>query len=56
MRKKALSGTCEICKASVTPKEAKKHLQACLQGSAKDAKTAGKDKPAAQLFHLLVEG
>jgi hypothetical protein len=56
MRKKALSGTCEICKATVTPKEAKKHLQACLKGSARDTKTAGKKKSDAQLFHLLVEG
>jgi len=56
MRKKALNGTCEICKASITPKEAKKHLQACLKGSAKEAETAGKKKPADRLLHLLVEG
>ncbi len=56
MRKKALSGTCEICKATVTPKEAKKHLQTCLKGSAKETKNAGKKKSASQLFHLLVEG
>jgi hypothetical protein len=56
MPRKALNGTCEICKAAVTSKETKKHLQACLKRSAEDGKTAGKKKPAAPLFHLRVEG
>ena len=57
MAKKApLNGTCAICNATVTKKEAKKHVSACLKESGRDAKAMGRKKSPASLFHLLVEG
>lgn len=50
-----LDGTCEICKAKVSKRQVK-HLQTCLQKREMGEKTTGRKKPAAKLFHLLVEG
>ena len=56
MRREPLNGICAICKAKVSKRGIKKHLQAHLEGSEKNLKTGGKQKPPAKLFHLLVEG
>jgi len=56
MQKKPLNGICTRCKATVSKRGIKKHLQTCLEESGKNLKTAGKQKPPSQLFHLLVEG
>ena len=55
-RKTPLNGTCAICKAPVTRRGVKKHLQAHLQESGKKQKGTGGQKRAAKLFHLTVEG
>ncbi len=55
-RKAPLNGTCAICNATITKKEAKKHVSACLQESGRDAKAMGRKKSPAKLYHLLVEG
>ncbi len=55
-KKTPLNGTCEICNATITKKEAKKHISACLLVSGGDAKAVGRKKAPAKLFHLLVEG
>ena len=57
MAKRApLDGTCAICKAAVTRRNVKKHLQAHLDEHGKKAKGAAERKRSAKLFHLLVEG
>lgn len=55
-RRTPLNGTCAICKASVTRRGVKKHLQAHFEDSGKKPKAAGDQKRPAKLFHLLVEG
>ena len=56
MRREPLNGICAICKANVSKRGIKKHLQAHLDESGKKQKVAGRQKPPAKLFHLLVEG
>jgi len=57
MAKRApLDGTCAICKAAVTRRNVKKHLQGHFEESGKKAKGAAERKRSAKLFHLLVEG
>ena len=56
MRREPLNGTCAICKAIVSKRGIKKHLQAHLNEKAEEQKTSGERKRAARLFHLLVEG
>jgi hypothetical protein len=51
-----LNGTCAICNATVNKKDVKKHLQTCMRESGRDEKTTGRKKPAAGVFHLLIEG
>lgn len=51
-----LDGTCMVCKGKVTKREVKKHLQRCLEKSGDEGKAAGRKKPPAKLFHVLVEG
>jgi hypothetical protein len=55
-KKTPLNGTCAICNARITKKEAKKHVSACLQKSGREAKAMGGKKPPAKVFHLSVEG
>ena len=55
-RKVPLSGTCAMCKATLNKKDVKKHLQTCLRESGREEKAAGRKKPPAGLFHLLIEG
>jgi hypothetical protein len=56
MRRKPLNGICAICKANVSKRGIKKHLQPHFEESGKNLKTGGRQKPPAKLFHLLVEG
>jgi len=56
MSKGQLNGTCSLCKATISKKEAQKHLQSCLQKTGKNTKVPGKPKPPVRLFHLTVEG
>ena len=55
-KKTPLNGTCELCNATITKKEAKKHVSACLQESGRDAKAMGRKKSPSKIFHLLIEG
>lgn len=55
-KKEPLDGICAICKAVVTRRNVKKHLQAHLEESGKRKKAAEERKRPAKLFHLLVEG
>lgn len=56
MRREPLNGICAICKAKASKRGINKHLQAHLDESGKKQKVAGRQKPPAKLFHLLVEG
>jgi hypothetical protein len=55
-RKIPLNGTCALCSATITKKEAKKQVSACLQESVREAKAMGGKRSPAEIFHLSVEG
>jgi hypothetical protein len=55
-RKTALNGICEICKAPVTKRGVKEHLQAHFEEGGKKGNAAGGQKRTGKLFHLTVEG
>ena len=52
-KKTPLNGTCELCNATITKKQAKKHVSACLQESGRDAKAMGRKNMLTGVMWLI---